>query len=220
MPDLRGGGRYRRSRADGGGRDAPETECALTNPARKGIGKAPAQKARRGVFAFGLQGQAREADPSYCFLEGKSGPRRSWCDRLRRGCWTALQFWSTDPSPASAPLPAGQGLRQARPGAKSRRDLPSQRQAVLAVVLHEGALPASLRDSQLSGAFGTLGLLHDLLAKLVIAGLLAETGQRLSHVLRFHFLAPGGCGEGARPAAEKHNVCGSSWSSRGCGGAA
>ena len=63
--------------------------------------------------------------------------------------------------------------------------------------------------------------LHDLLAQLVIARLLAEAGQSLGHML----LVPPSCArrrawEGASPAAEKHNVCGSSWSRRGCGGAA
>src|SRR5271165_401453 len=64
-----------------------------------------------------------------------------------------------------------------------------ERQAVLAVLLHQGALPAGFGDGQLGGAFGTLGLLHDLLAKLVIASLLAESGQSLGHVLRFHLFA-------------------------------
>ena len=115
-----------------------------------------------------------------------------------------------------APIPRGAGFAPARPGAKSRK---SKRQSILAVGLHDGALPASLGDGQLSGALGTIGEIHDLLAQLVITSLLAEAGQSLVTCSCSTFCAAAAL-EGARPAAEKHNVCGSSCSSRGAGGAA
>lgn len=53
--------------------------------------------------------------------------------------------------------------------------------------LHDPSLLAGLGDSQLRGAFGTLGEGHDLLAKLVITGLCSQFGQRLPDVGRLHF---------------------------------
>src|ERR1019366_4051650 len=82
-----------------------------------------------------------------------------------------------------APTPRGAGFAPARPGAKSRE---SKRQSILAVGLHDGALPASLGDGQLRGAPGAIGQIHDLLAQLVIARLLAETDQGLGHMLLLH----------------------------------
>src|SRR5580658_3970577 len=104
--------------------------------------------------------------------------------------WTEEQVWAADPSPASGPAPRGAGSAPARPGAKSRT---SKRQPVLPVGLHDGALPASLRNSQLRSALGTLGLIHGLLAELVIASLLAEIRQSLGHLLLFHLFARGRC---------------------------
>ena len=88
-----------------------------------------------------------------------------------------------------APTPRGAGFAPARPGAKSRN---SKRQPILVVGLHDRALPASLGDGQLRRAPGTIGQIHDLLAKLVITGLLAEAGQSLGHMLRFYFLTRDG----------------------------
>src|SRR5579864_7549092 len=103
--------------------------------------------------------------------------------------WTEEQVWAADPSPASGPAPRGAGSAPARPGAKPGT---SKRQPVLPVGLHDGALPASLGNGQLRGALGTLGLIHDLLAELVLTSLLAEARQSLGHMLRFHLLASGG----------------------------
>jgi hypothetical protein len=81
------------------------------------IRKATAQKARRGVFAFGLQGQAREADPSTVFVEGiPAGAGVTSCGgvvglRYSSGLQIRRQPW--------APLPAGQGLHRRDP-AQSR----------------------------------------------------------------------------------------------------
>ena len=49
-----------------------------------------------------------------------------------------------------------------------------QRQAVLAVCLHDDTPLAGFADGQLSGAFGTLGGVYDLVAQLVIARLVAH----------------------------------------------
>src|ERR1022692_4431003 len=76
------------------------------------------------------------------------------------------------------------------------------RQAVLAVVLHDPTLLASLADGQLSGAFGTFGSIHDLLAQLVIASLLPQACQSLCHVRFFH-LAPCDWSSGLRLAARR-----------------
>src|SRR5580700_5729541 len=103
--------------------------------------------------------------------------------------WAEEQVWAAAPSPASGPAPRGAGSAPARPGAKSGT---SKRQTILPVGLHDGALPASLRNGQLRGAFGTLGLIHDLLAELVIPSLLAEVRQSLGHLLLFHLFACGG----------------------------
>src|SRR5580700_10983591 len=100
--------------------------------------------------------------------------------------WAEEQVWAADPSPASGPAPRGAGSAPARPGAKSGT---SKRQTILPVGLHDGALPASLRNGQLRGAFGTLGLIHDLLAELVIPSLLAEVRQSLGHMLLFHLFS-------------------------------
>src|SRR5437588_2946569 len=105
--------------------------------------------------------------------------------------WAEEQFWATDPSPASGPAPRGAGFAPARPGAKSRI---SKRQTILPASLHDQSLPARFGDGQLGGALGTLGLIHDLLPKLVITSLLAETGQGLGHMIGFHLLARGGWG--------------------------
>ena len=84
------------------------------------IRKAPAQKARRGVFAFFTPRQAREADPSAVFSGGNNtNPAEAgWTSfdgvvglcsssglQIRRQPWV--------------PLPAGQGLRRRDP-AQSR----------------------------------------------------------------------------------------------------
>src|SRR5580698_5576792 len=103
--------------------------------------------------------------------------------------WTEEQVWAADPSPASGPAPRGAGSAPARPGAKSRT---SKRQSILPVGLHDGALPASFCNGQLRGALGTLGIIHDLLAELVIPGLLAEVRQSLGHLFLFHLLARDG----------------------------
>src|SRR5580693_7685386 len=103
--------------------------------------------------------------------------------------WTEEQVWAADPSPASGPAPRGAGSAPARPGAKSRT---SKRQSILPVGLHDGALPACLRNGQLRRALGTLGLIHDLLAELVIPSLLSEVRQGLRHLLLLHFFARDG----------------------------
>ena len=99
-----------------------------------------------------------------------------------------------------APTPRGAGFAPARPGAKSRA---SKRQSILTVGLHDRALPASLGDGQLRGAPGTIGLIHDLLTELVVTSLLAQTGEGLGHVLRFHLLARGGSLGGRQPGGGK-----------------
>ena|ERR1700733_3212423 len=109
--------------------------------------------------------------------------------RLRRGR-TEEQVWATDPSPASGPAPpAGQGLRRARPGAKSRT---LKRQSILPVGLHDRTQPASLGDGQLRGALRTVGLIHGLLAELAITNRPAQTGQSPAPVPPFCARPPSG----------------------------
>src|ERR1700682_4291562 len=67
-------------------------------PAKKSIRKAPAQKARRGIFAFGLRGQARKLIPVFC-LKTQTPPRPMEAP----AGWTEEQVWAEDPSPASGP---------------------------------------------------------------------------------------------------------------------
>src|SRR2546426_637761 len=109
--------------------------------------------------------------------------------RFPAGVQTEVWFWESDPSPQPrAPLPARQGLRRRDPNAKSRK---LKRQTILAVSLDDGALPAGLGDGQLSGALGTFRQIHDLVAQLGIAHLLADARQGLRDVRLFYF-APGG----------------------------
>src|SRR5207302_11053983 len=92
-----------------------------------------------------------------------------------------------DPSPQPpALLPAGRGLRRRDPAANSRK---LQRQAVLAVVVHDAALLTSLADGQLCRTFGTLGLLHDLLSQLAIAKLSATSSESLGDVGGLYLVA-------------------------------
>src|SRR5271165_7000532 len=73
----------------------------------------------------------------------------------------------------------------------------------MAVNLNNRTLAACFSDRQLGGTFGTLGLLHDLLAELVVASLPSQTRQRLSHVLPVDFLARDRCPGGRRPSGGK-----------------
>jgi hypothetical protein len=57
-----------------------------------------------------------------------------------------------------------------------------KRQAVLTVRLHDPTLSAGLGDSQLSGALGTFGGRHDLVAQLVVARLVADVRENLCNV--------------------------------------
>src|ERR1700730_11569685 len=132
------------------------------------------------------QRTSSEADPSILFLKTRTPPKPMWVPggvglRNRSGLQIRRQ--------PRAPTPRGAGFAPARPSAKSRE---SKRQAILAVGLHDGALPASLGDGQLRGAPGTNGEIHDMLAQLVITRLLAETGQSLGHMLLFDLFARGG----------------------------
>ena len=90
----------------------------------------------------------------------------------------------------------------------------------MAVNLNNQPVTTGSADRQLRGAFGTLGLFHDLLAELVIPGLLSQTGQRRGHMLRLHLLARSGGAGGRHPGSGKTERLGSSSSSRGSGAAA
>src|SRR5215469_3540552 len=86
----------------------------------------------------------------------------------------------------------------------SRIGLP--RQAVLTVVLHDAALTAGVANGQLSGAFGAIRPLHDLLPELVMASLLAHSGQDLGDILGFHFSAWAGIGRSQPGGGEPQRV--------------
>src|SRR5712692_3925861 len=92
---------------------------------------------------------------------------------------------SLEPAPSHRPWASA----RARPRADNRyRLLPQaaqrklQRQAVLTVVLHDPTLPAGFGDGQLSGALGTFGGRHDLVAQRVVARLVAHVRQNLCNV--------------------------------------
>src|ERR1019366_3442854 len=86
----------------------------------------------------------------------------------------------------SGATPCGQSIT-ASGAARAQRTL--QRQSILAVRLHDGTLLAGFADGQLSGAFGTLGGVHDLVAQLVIVRLFAHLRQSLFDIC-FLDLAP------------------------------
>jgi hypothetical protein len=67
----------------------------------------------------------------------------------------------------------------------------------MAIGLHDRALLAGCCDGHLRGALGTFRERHDLLAKLVIAGLRSQVSQRLPHIV---LVAPS---EGAKVAAPR-----------------
>src|ERR1700721_1467918 len=73
----------------------------------------------------------------------------------------------------------------------------------MAVNLNNQTLAAGFSDRQLGGAFGTRGLLHDLLTEVVVASLPSQTSQRLSHMLLVDFLARDRCPGGRRPSGGK-----------------
>ena len=58
---------------------------------------------------------------------------------------------------------------------------------VLAVGPRDPALLAGFADGQLSGAFGTLGGIHDLVAQLVVANFVAHICQSFCDVCLFDF---------------------------------
>src|SRR5437016_4758095 len=64
-----------------------------------------------------------------------------------------------------------------------------QRQAILTVSLHDPALLAGFIDRHLGGAFGTVSVMHDLFAQLVVTHLLAHVRDSLSNI-RLLNLAP------------------------------
>src|ERR1039458_9495705 len=95
----------------------------------------------------------------------------------------------------SGATPCGQSIT-ASGAARAQRTL--QRQSILAVRLHDGTLLAGFADGQLSGAFGTLGGVHDLVAQLVIVRLFAHLRQSLFDIC-FLDLAPWRRRGGRRP---------------------
>src|SRR5450759_1485033 len=136
------------------------------------------------------EAKARETVPSTLIWKNKTPP-----DEISGGVGLKFGFWESDPSPQPrAPLHARQGLRRRDPDAKSGK---LKRQAILAVGLNDRALPAGLGDGQLSGALGTFCQVHDLVAQLGIAHLLADARQGLRDVRLFYF-APGGSSSGGR----------------------
>ncbi|MCU1262233.1 MAG: hypothetical protein JWO80_5118 [Bryobacterales bacterium] len=101
------------------------------------------------------------------------------------------RFFAADFFGASS-VASALGIRSgATPGEPrcQQRDGALPRQTVVAIGLHDRALLAGCRDGHQRGALGTLGERHDLLAKLVIAGLRAQASQRLSYIGRLD-LAP------------------------------
>src|SRR5438093_1356519 len=108
---------------------------------------------------------------------------------------------SSEPAPSHRPWASA----RARPRADNRSRPPPQpgaqwtlqRQAVLAVRLHDETLLAGFADGQLSRAFGPLGGVHDLVAQLVIPRLVAHVRQSLCDI-RLLDLAPWRRGGGRR----------------------
>jgi len=88
---------------------------------------------------------------------------------------------------------------------QSRRTL--ERQAILAIVVNDGALLTSLVDGQLRCTFGTLRLLHDLVAQLAITKRCTMSAEDLSHIGWIHLVAQPGC-DGPRAGAGKPETLG------------
>ena len=106
--------------------------------------------------------------------DGKSG-----------GVTTEGRFWATEPSPQPrTPLTREVGFAAARPARKVKNR--SERKTVLTVDLHNDTVAAGIGDGQLRSAFGTIGEIHDLLAELVVTGLVAQRTERFAHILLFH----------------------------------
>ena len=80
--------------------------------------------------------------------------------------------------------PEGRGFAAAAAKLESLK-----RKTVLAIVVNHPAIFTSLADGLLCGAFGTVGLLHDLFSQLVIAKLPATMVESLSHIAGIYLMA-------------------------------
>ncbi len=110
---------------------------------------------------------------------GRSGNQNHNPPRTEESCAGGL--WSADFFGAS-PVASGLGHPLGRDPARTIVPRKLKRQAVLTVRLHDPTLSAGLGDSQLSGALGTFGGRHDLVAQLVVARLVADVRENLCNV--------------------------------------
>ena len=96
--------------------------------------------------------------------------------------------FSSEPAPSHRPWASA----WARPLADLDASKPELiRQAVSAIGLDDPGLLAGRGDGHLRSAFGALGSSHDLLAKLVIAGLVSQLGQGPGNIGWFYFAPVG-----------------------------
>ena len=184
-------------------------------PAKKSIRKAPAQKARRGWLRILTPRTSSEADPSILFLKTRTPPKPM---PEPAGGRTEEQFWATDPSPASGPdSPRGRVCAGAtrRKVARIKTAVDTDRRpARWSLAGKPRRWPVARcagnnrRDPSPARAVG------------YNAPVVRGRPEPWSHAPGPPSCATAAALEGARPAAEKHNVCGSSCSSRGSGGAA